>query len=144
MKNILNADKAKRFFRGTNEKNGFLRTFVIYFILIALAFICLYPMLYMIVNSFFSPEDLVDPAVTRVPTKLYFGNYVQAYHTLDLLRSLGTSVLMSVVPALLQTLSTSIIGYGFARFRFPLKGCGWCWWCSPSWCRPWSCASRSI
>lgn len=121
MKNILNADKAKRFLRGTNEKNGFLKTFVIYFILIALAFICLYPMLYMIVNSFFSPEDLVDPAVTRVPTKLYFGNYVQAYHTLDLLRSLGTSILMSVVPALLQTLSTSIIGYGFARFRFPLK-----------------------
>ena len=121
MKNTVTADKAKRFLRGSNEKNGLFKSFMIYFILIALAFICVYPMLYMVVNSFFSPDDLVDPSVTWVPSKLYFGNYVQAFRTLEFLPSFGMSIVMSLAPALLQTLSTSLVGFGFARFEFPLK-----------------------
>ena len=121
MKKNVTVDKAKRFLRGSNEKNGLLKTVVIYFVLIALAFICIYPILYMLVNSFFSPDDLVDPSVTWVPSKLYFGNYVQAYHTLEFLPSFSMSIVMSLVPALLQTLSTSLVGFGFARFEFPLK-----------------------
>ena len=70
MKNTVTADKAKRFLRGSNEKNGLFKSFMIYFVLIALAFICIYPMLYMVVNIFFSPDDLVDPSDTWVPSKL--------------------------------------------------------------------------
>lgn len=121
MKNTITTDKAKRFLRGSNEENGLLKTVIIYFVLIALAFICIYPILYMLVNSFFSPDDLVDPSVTWVPSKLYFGNYEQAYQTLEFLPSFGLSIIMSLVPALLQTVSTALVGFGFARFEFPLK-----------------------
>lgn len=121
MKKNISKDNVKRIIRGDNENNGLIKNFVIYFVLIALAFICVYPILYMVVNSFFSPDDLVDPAVTWIPSGLYFENYIQAFETLDFVKSFGLSVLMAVVPALLQTLSTSIVGFGFARFEFPLK-----------------------
>lgn len=120
-KRNFDVNKVKQFFLGSKERRGFIGTFFLYLVLIGLAFVYLYPILYMLVNSFFSPEDLVDPSVTWIPTKLYFGNFVQAYETMDFLRSFGTSVLMSVVPSLLQLVATSLTAFGLARFEFPLK-----------------------
>lgn len=120
-KRKFDINKVKQFFLGNKEKNGFVKSFFLYLILIGLAFVYLYPILYMIVNSFFAPEDLVDPSVTWIPTKLYFGNFVQAYETLEFLSSFGTSVVMAVVPSLLQLIATSLAAFGLARFEFPMK-----------------------
>ncbi len=114
-------NKVKQFFLGNKEKNGFVKSFFLYVVLIGLAFVYLYPILYMIVNSFFSPDDLVDPSVMWIPTKLHLGNFVQAYETLDFLRSFGTSIIMAAVPTLLQLIATSLTAFGLARFEFPLK-----------------------
>ncbi len=120
-KHKFDVNKVKQFFLGNKEKNGFIKTFFLYFILIGLAFVYLYPILYMLVNSLFSPEDLIDPAVTWIPTKWYLGNFVQAYETLEFFSSFGTSVMMSVIPSLLQLVATSLAAFGLARFEFPLK-----------------------
>lgn len=117
----ISSVKIKAAFLGSKEHKGIIKTFFLYFILIALAFVCVYPIIYMLVNSMFSPDDLVDPSVSWVPTKLYFGNYLQAFQTLDFTKSFLMSVLMSVTPAILQLISTSLVGFGFARFQFPLK-----------------------
>lgn len=117
----LDSNKVRQFFFGSKEHNGFIKTFFLYFVLVALAFVFLYPIIYMFANSFFSPDDLTNPSVTWIPTKFYTGNFVQAYYTLDFFKSFGTSVLMSAVPALLQLISTSLVGFGLARFDFPLK-----------------------
>ncbi len=114
-------NKVRQLFLGSKERRGILPTIALYIILIGLAFVFLYPLLYMIVNAFFSPDDLTNPSVTWIPTKLYFGNFVQAYYTLDFFRSFGMSVFLSVVPALLQLISCSLVGFGLARFEFPLK-----------------------
>lgn len=113
--------KLKATVLGSKERRGIIPMFFLYAILTLLAFICLYPVLYMVVNSFFSPEDLVDPSVTWLPRSIYFGNYVQAYYTLDFFHSFGNSLLMSVFPALFQSAATSLIAFGLARFKFPLK-----------------------
>lgn len=94
---------------------------VVYFVLIGIGFVYLYPILYMLVNSLLSPADLVDPSITWLPTGLYLENYVEAFRTLDFVKSFGTSLLMSLVPAVLQTGVSALVGYGLARFRFPLK-----------------------
>ena len=39
----------------------------VYFILAGMGFVYLYPVLYMIVNSFLSAGDLTDPSVTWIP-----------------------------------------------------------------------------
>lgn len=94
---------------------------VVYLILIGIGFVYLYPVLYMIVNSLFSAEDLIDPSVTWIPTGLCFDNYKSAFETLDFVKSFGTSILMSFIPAVLQTIVAAVVGYGLARFEFPFK-----------------------
>lgn len=113
--------RIRRTLIGNGEGQGLLQKTVLYFILAGIGFIYLYPVLYMIVNAFFSSEDLIDPSVTWVPTQIYFGNFVKAWNTLDFQNSFLRSVGMSIIPALFQTAVTAITGYGFARFNFPLK-----------------------
>ncbi|AUS98666.1 ABC transporter permease [Clostridium thermosuccinogenes] len=100
---------------------GLAKLAATYFILLGIGFIYLYPVIYMIITSFMSPDDLVDPAVTWIPTQIYFGNFIKAYNVLDFFRSFINSLYLSLGPAVLQTLSAAIIGYALARFDFPLK-----------------------
>ena len=68
----------------------------VYFILAGMGFVYLYPVLYMIVNSFLSAGDLTDPSVTWIPTELCFDNFRTAFETLDFFKSFGMSMLMSL------------------------------------------------
>jgi multiple sugar transport system permease protein len=49
---------------------------------------------------------------------LYVGNYEKAYRVLNYPRTFASSVLVSVVPSLLQTIVASLVGYGLARYHF--------------------------
>ena len=117
----VDAKTVRQFFLGGKERDGLIKSLLLYFVLICLSFVCLYPLLYMMVNSLFSPDDLIDPSVTWVPTRLYLQNYTQAFETLEFGKSFGLSLLMAAVPALFQVISTSLAGFGLARFEFPLK-----------------------
>ena len=94
---------------------------VYFIVLLGIGFIYVYPMLYMIVNSFMSTEDLSDPSVAWIPTGIYFGNFIEAFETLDFWNSIKNSFIMTVGPSLLQTAAASVIGFGLARFDLPLK-----------------------
>lgn len=120
-KENFTAGQARRRLLGGGEGQGFFPRLCLYFVLTGIGFIYLYPVLYMVVNSFFSPEDLIDPSVSWIPTELYFGNLVKAWNTLDFRNSFLRSVAMSVLPALFQTAAAAVTGYGLARFEFPLK-----------------------
>lgn len=111
----------RMFVFGNKGKNGLLRMVPFYFIMICAGFIFLYPLIGALVTSLLSPEDLVDPTVKWIPTQFYLGNYIQAYKTLNFLKSFFHSLLMSVIPAVLQTAAAAVIGFGLARFRFPGK-----------------------
>lgn len=113
--------RARRIFRGNNEKSGVLRQAVIYTLLIGIGFVFLYPILYMLVVSFMSPEDLTDPAVTWLPTGLYLQNYVKAFVTLDFVHSFVNSLYISTISTVLQTAAAAVTAYGLARFELPFK-----------------------
>lgn len=104
--------------KGTN----ILKKVVMYALLISIGFVFLYPFLYMFVNSFMSPEDLMNPAVSWVPTKIYFENYIKAFETLDFGKSFWNSLYISLIAAILQTAVAAVTGYGLARFNVKLKG----------------------
>lgn len=87
--------------KGNEMRDSIFVILLRYGILIAIGFVYLYPIIYMIANSFFSVDDLTDPRVTWIPRELYFGNFQQAFVTLDFFRAFGNSVAMSVVPAIL-------------------------------------------
>lgn len=104
----------------------------IYAILITFSYIFLSPILRVIVDSLKTPDDIVNPDVVWVPTKLTFKNYMDASNALLLSRfykeegnvwfsSLWNSTLFSLISAILQTIVSCITGYAFARFSFKGK-----------------------
>ena len=113
--------KITAFFRKKSNRNRTVSLAITYIVLGGIGFVFIYPIIIMLLKSFFSPEALTDPTVKWLPTSLFFGNYGEAYNTLDFLKSFGTSLLISTLSALLQTFSAALVGFGLARFNFPLK-----------------------
>lgn len=114
-------ETVRGFLFGSRAHRGLTFNLVLYALLIAIGFVYLQPLLYMFINSIKSQTDLLNPMVQWVPTELYLGNYDKALRVLDYPNKLAASLFMSVVPSLLQTFVTSLVGYGLARYRFPGK-----------------------
>lgn len=103
---------------GSRAHRGIIFTAALYILLIAIGFVYLQPLLFMFVTSIKSPGDLLNPMVQWVPTELYLGNYEKGLRVLNYSNTLVSSILISVVPSLLQTFVASVVGYGLARYRF--------------------------
>ena len=114
-------EKFKRVMLGNAEKRGLLGSTVVYVLLIVISFIFLYPVLYMISRSLMSRTDLLDSSAMWIPSSLTLHNYESAILTMDYWNSLLKNLYLAVVPTVAQVLICSMVGYGFARYNFPLK-----------------------
>lgn len=117
----INKEKVRKFLLGSKDREGFLKMFLIYALLICIGFIYLYPILYMISNSFMTLDDLLDSSINWIPSSFNLANYAQAAKSMDFWKSLGQSIIIAGVPTLCNVASCSLIGYGLARFEFPGK-----------------------
>ncbi|ANY74166.1 MULTISPECIES: carbohydrate ABC transporter permease [Paenibacillus] len=113
-------DKTKRVLWGFTGE-GIVYKLAVYFLLSLIGFVYLYPLFYMITYSFMNTEDLINPLITYIPSGFYMDNFAKAAEVMDFLNTLWQNVLASFVPAIVQTVSAAVIGYGFARFRIPGK-----------------------
>jgi len=113
-------DKTKRFLWGFAGE-GVVYKLAVYFLLTLIGFVYLYPLFYMVTYSFMDIDDLIDPLVTYIPSGLYMDNFARAAAVMDFFNTLWENMLVSFVPAIVQTVSAAVIGYGFARFRIPGK-----------------------
>lgn len=111
----------KKFLLGHRGESGFVGKFFMYLLLIGISFIFLYPILKMLAISFMGLEDLMDPSVIWIPTKFVGNNYAKASEVLNFWKSLGDSLKVGIWPTLCAVISSSLIGYGFAHYDFPLK-----------------------
>ena len=92
-----------------------------YSILIAIGYIVLYPLIYMIVTSIRTPESYFDPTRTWIPTSVYFGHFKRALEYMDFGNSILNTLKYEIISALIEVASCAIAAYGFARFNFKLK-----------------------
>ncbi|RJX24943.1 MAG: ABC transporter permease subunit [Acholeplasma sp.] len=106
---------------GRKGTDGWIFKAFTYVLIASVGFTFLYPFIFLSLKSLQSPFDLIDSSVGLIPTTLYLDNYVKAFATLGFFNSLQESVTISFLPALAQVVSTALIGYGLARFEFPLK-----------------------
>lgn len=114
-------DYYKKLLMGSNEKRGLVMSIVVYVLLITIAFIFLYPVLYMLSRSFMTSKDLLDSSATWIPTTITLSNYSSAIITMDFWGSLVKNIYLAAVPTLCQVFICSLVGYGFARYNFPGK-----------------------
>ncbi|OZB94309.1 carbohydrate ABC transporter permease [Paenibacillus sp. XY044] len=97
-------------------------TTIYYLVMLSLSFVFLYPLLYIISRSFMTSVDVANATVQWIPTHLSFANYRIAMEQIHYWPGFANSAIISFGSAFLQILSCSLVGYGFARFKFPGKG----------------------
>ena len=106
---------------GMKFTDGLLYKIILYGLLIVIGFVYLYPLLHMLTYSLKSLQDLLDPTINVLPSSFYVDNYVNAFQVLEYGPLFLQTLTVTLIPATLQTVVASLIGYGFARFQFPLK-----------------------
>lgn len=91
-------------------------------ILLAIGFVILYPLLYMITTSLRSRASFMNSVRVWLPEKLDMAsNYKVALEALHYKEGLISSLKYEMVSAVLEICSCAIAAYGFARFKFPFK-----------------------
>lgn len=90
-------------------------------LLFGLCFLILQPLMNKFALSIMPEADLYDPSVITVPRNPTLDNYKLVPTIVDFYGSLWNTVWVSAVVAMTQVASCVVVGYGFARFNFPLK-----------------------
>ena len=90
-------------------------------LLFGLCFLILEPIFNKISVSFMEKQDLYNPIVVSIPIHFTGKNYQVAASIMSYKEALKNSIVISLTIAILQTVMCTIVGYGFSRFKFPLK-----------------------
>jgi multiple sugar transport system permease protein len=106
---------------GIQFTDGLIYKGIVVTLLISFSYIYLYPVLFMLTSSFMNVEDLINPGVKWVPTTFIFDNYSKAIDVLQLPSAAFDTTLYVLRVSLSATISSALIGYGFANFKFPFK-----------------------
>jgi multiple sugar transport system permease protein len=116
----INWVKIKKVLIGKTLASGLLGKLVMYGLLIIIGFVYLFPLIKMFTYSIKDLPDLVNPIVEWIPTKIYVENYRTSLIVLNYWKTLFFSLAVTLVPAILQTITTAITGYALAKFK--MKG----------------------
>jgi len=93
----------------------------VYLFLTGLAFVFLYPFLTMLVDSVKTYADISNNTIKWIPRNFTLNNYKLAFSALNAWRTGANSLIVTVAATLGHMLSCSLVAYGFARYRFPLR-----------------------
>ncbi len=89
-----------------------------FLLLLGISYVILYPFISKILQSFFSPLDMVQTDVQLVPKYPTVQTYSLLVTENGYFSALLNTAIISLVCALIQTFVCSFIGYGFAKFKF--------------------------
>ena len=93
-------------------------SFFKFMLLLGISFVILYPFYTKISTSFMSKADFVDVTVKLIPKRPTLDTYKQVIIQKNYLKALLNTTTLSVTCAFLQTFVCSLIGYGFAKYKF--------------------------
>ena len=94
----------------------------VYVMLILMAFVFLYPFLYMLTTSIKSYSDIINSTIKWIPKNPTFQSYITAASVMRLDKTMVNSIVLTVVCTIGHLITCSFVAYGFARFNFPGKG----------------------
>lgn len=105
-----------------NILTNFASKIIIGIILLGLAYVILYPLIFCISQAFRDPMDMYDPTVIYIPRHFTMQNFIDAWDFLEYPKILMNTINVSLWPTLLQLVTCALAGYGFARFKFKFRG----------------------
>ena len=89
-----------------------------FFIIFGLAFIILYPVIYMFSCSFRDSIDMNDPSVMWIPKHFTLDVIAETAKVMELPETLLNTFLLNIGCSAVQVMACAVTGYGFARFNF--------------------------
>ncbi len=94
-----------------------------YMLLILLASLFLFPMLWSLLNSIKMPAEALAVPPTYLPTRVVFDNYVEltTYGKIGVMQHVYNSTVVALITVVGSIVLSTLGGYGFARFHFPGK-----------------------
>jgi multiple sugar transport system permease protein len=111
-----------------NEKNRIIRSTKSFLmsafrlvLIVGISYVIISPLLGIVVSSFFSNEDQYSPLVYMIPQTPTLERYQLALTRLDYFTVMGNNLLYVLSLSVIQLVICAMVGYGFARFKFPLK-----------------------
>jgi len=90
-------------------------------LLFGLCFLILQPMINKLSVSLMKESNLYDATVINVPRDWTLTNFKMVNELIGYWKCLFNSIWVSFLVAFLQVAAATLVGYGFARFKFPLK-----------------------
>ncbi len=90
-------------------------------ILLAISYIIIYPLLYMVSSALKTASAFQDPSVLWVPKVFTSENFKRAMEAMNFKESLFSTLKFEMVSALIETATCAVTAYGLARFKFPGK-----------------------
>ena len=90
-------------------------------LMFGLCFMIIQPLITRFSVSLMAAEDIYDSTIRLLPRNVTLDNYRIVAELTSLPQSMINTAWISLVMSLCQIISTTLVGYGFARFEFPLK-----------------------
>lgn len=114
---ILENDRKKMI----SAVKDFLLSLFRFIVIVGISYVILSPIIGIVSSSFFSNADVYNPMVYLIPQAPTLERYTRAIMRLDYWRTVGKTLLYSLSLMAIQVIICSMVGYGFARYNFPLK-----------------------
>ncbi|MEU1190879.1 carbohydrate ABC transporter permease, partial [Streptomyces sp. NPDC005859] len=93
---------------------------LVFTVLLVISVLMALPFVGLLISSLRPADEMSSD--TWLPSVLDWHNYADAVKTIPFWRFGRNSLILAVVNALLTTISSALVGYGFARLRAPGKG----------------------
>ena len=87
-------------------------------LIIGVSYLFLFPLLFLFSTAFQDISSVDDPSVIWIPKKLSLTSMKETIVAIDYWRSALLTIEYSVISTLVTLISCSLVGYGFARFKF--------------------------
>ncbi len=97
-----------------------IRRGVVIATLIVISFVFLYPFAWLLAASLKGRGQVFDNSLW--PSEFHWDNYVKVFDELPLASWMMNSIGIAVLAAVSVAVSSSLVAWGFAHFRFPLRG----------------------
>jgi multiple sugar transport system permease protein len=103
----------------TGPRGGRLRRLPYLAVLLLASLLFLYPFVWLISASLKPRTEVFDNSL--LPHTWRWANYSDVWNYAPVLRWVGNSVVVALAAAITVTLSSALVAFGFAYFRFPLR-----------------------
>jgi ABC-type glycerol-3-phosphate transport system permease component len=103
------------------SRRGVVNTGLLYLVAVILGLMFAFPFIWAIFTSLKTTQELYLFPPRLFPNSLQWNNYVEIWQAAPFGQFFLNSTVVAVLSVSGQVLSTSLVAYGFARFRFPRR-----------------------